>query len=32
MGLAEATMTEADFHRLWEAFFSRKIEELLNRP
>jgi RNA polymerase sigma factor (sigma-70 family) len=32
MGLAESTMTEADFHRLWEAYFSREIEKVLNRP
>ena len=32
MGLDEATMTEADFHRLWEAFFSREIEKILDRP
>jgi RNA polymerase sigma factor (sigma-70 family) len=32
MGLAESTMTEADFHRLWEAFFDREIEKTLNRP
>ena len=23
MGLKESTMTEADFYRLWEAFFGR---------
>jgi RNA polymerase sigma factor (sigma-70 family) len=32
MGLDESTMTEADFHRLWEAFFNREIEKTLNRP
>lgn len=32
MGLDEATMTEADFHRLWEAFFGREIEKILNHP
>jgi len=32
MGLEEATMTQADFHRLWEAFFGREIEKVLNRP
>ena len=32
MGLAESTMTEADFHRLWEVFFDREIEKTLNRP
>jgi RNA polymerase sigma factor (sigma-70 family) len=32
MGLEESTMTEADFHRLWEAFFGREIEKILNRP
>ncbi len=31
MGLAESTMTEADFHRLWEVFFGREIEKVLNR-
>jgi thiol-disulfide isomerase/thioredoxin len=31
MGLSESTMTEADFHRLWEAYFSREIEKLLDR-
>jgi thiol-disulfide isomerase/thioredoxin len=30
MGLAESTMTEADFHRLWEAYFSRQIERVLD--
>ena len=29
MGLDESTMTEADFYRLWEAFFSREIEKVL---
>jgi hypothetical protein len=32
MGLDESTMTEADFYRLWEVFFSREIEKILNRP
>ena len=32
MGLDESTMTEADFYRLWEAFFGREIEKVLNRP
>ena len=32
MGLDESTMTETDFHRLWEAFFSREVEKVLNRP
>ncbi len=32
MGLDESTMTEADFYRLWEVFFSREIEKVLNRP
>ena len=32
MGLDAATMAEADFYRLWEAFFSRKIEKVLSRP
>jgi RNA polymerase sigma factor (sigma-70 family) len=32
MGLDEKTMTEADFYRLWEAFFSREIDEVLKRP
>ncbi len=31
MGLSESTMTEADFHRLWEAYFSREIEKILDR-
>ncbi len=31
MGLSESTMTEADFHRLWEAYFSREIEKALDR-
>ena len=31
MGLNESTMTEADFHRLWEAYFSREIEKALDR-
>ncbi len=31
MGLSESTMTEADFHRLWEAYFSREIENSLTR-
>ena len=29
MGLDESTMTEADFYRLWEAFFSREVEKVL---
>ena len=32
MGLDESTMTEADFHRLWEAFFSREVQKVLDRP
>ena len=32
MGLDESTMTEADFYRLWEAFFGREIERVLDRP
>ncbi len=32
MGLDESTMTEADFHRLWEVFFGREIEKILDRP
>jgi thiol-disulfide isomerase/thioredoxin len=32
MGLEESTMTEADFHRLWEAYFDRQIEKIRNRP
>jgi thiol-disulfide isomerase/thioredoxin len=32
MGLDEATMTEADFHRLWEAFFGRQVEGILDAP
>ena len=31
MGLDESTMTEADFHRLWEAFFGREVEKVLDR-
>ena len=31
MGFSESTMTEADFHRLWEAYFSREIEKALDR-
>jgi thiol-disulfide isomerase/thioredoxin len=31
MGLSESTMTEAGFHRLWEAYFSREIEKILDR-
>ena len=31
MGLNESTMKEADFHRLWEAYFSREIEKALDR-
>jgi hypothetical protein len=31
MGLNESTMKEADFHRLWEAYFSREIEKALER-
>jgi RNA polymerase sigma factor (sigma-70 family) len=32
MGLDESTMTKADFQRLWEAFFSREVEKVLDRP
>jgi RNA polymerase sigma factor (sigma-70 family) len=32
MGLNESTMTEKDFYRLWEAFFSREIDRVLKRP
>jgi RNA polymerase sigma factor (sigma-70 family) len=32
MGLDESTMTEVDFYRLWETFFGREIEKVLNRP
>jgi len=32
MGLEQATMTKADFYRLWEAFVGREIEKILNRP
>ena len=32
MGLEESTMTEVDFRRLWEAFFDREIEKVVNRP
>ena len=31
-GLDESTMTDAELHRLWEAFFGAKIEKILNRP
>jgi hypothetical protein len=29
VGLDETTMTPDQFHRLWEAFFSREIEKVL---
>ena len=32
MGIDESTMTPADFYRLWEAFFSREVEKVLDRP
>jgi thiol-disulfide isomerase/thioredoxin len=32
MGLEESTMTPDQFQRLFEAFFSREVEEVLNRP
>ena len=32
MGLNESTMTESDFNWLFEAFFDREIEKVLNRP
>ena len=32
LGLHEATMTEEGFHRLWEAYFGRELEKILNRP
>jgi thiol-disulfide isomerase/thioredoxin len=32
MGLNEATMSESDLYRLWEAYFSREIEKVMNRP
>jgi RNA polymerase sigma factor (sigma-70 family) len=32
MGLDESTMTEKDLYRLWETFFGREIEKVLNRP
>jgi hypothetical protein len=32
MGLDESTMTESEFHRLWEAFFGREIDKVLKRP
>jgi hypothetical protein len=32
MGLDEATMTENDLYRLFEAVYVREIEKVLNRP
>jgi RNA polymerase sigma factor (sigma-70 family) len=32
MGLEESTMTESDLNRLFEAFYDREIEKVLNRP
>ena len=32
MGLDESSMSESDFHRLWEAFFGRQIERVLDVP
>ena len=32
MEIDESTMTQADFYRLWEAFFSREVEKVLDRP
>jgi RNA polymerase sigma factor (sigma-70 family) len=32
MSLDESTMTPADFYRLWEAYFSREVEKVLDRP
>jgi RNA polymerase sigma factor (sigma-70 family) len=32
MGLDESAMTEKDFYRLWEAFFGRAIDNVLQRP
>jgi hypothetical protein len=32
MGLDQSTMTESDFHRLWEAYFGREIDKVLKRP
>jgi RNA polymerase sigma factor (sigma-70 family) len=32
MGLDQSTMTESDFHRLWEAHFGREIDTVLKRP
>ncbi len=32
MGLDESRMSESDFHRLWEAFFGREIERVVNLP
>ena len=32
MRLDESTMTESDFYRLWEAFYAREIDKVLNRP
>jgi hypothetical protein len=31
MGLSESTMTESDFHRVWEAFFGQAIDAVLKR-
>jgi thiol-disulfide isomerase/thioredoxin len=32
MGLDESKMTQADFYRLWEAFFTREVQKVLDRP
>jgi RNA polymerase sigma factor (sigma-70 family) len=32
MGIQESTMTKEQFQQLWEDFFGRKIEKVLNRP
>ena len=31
MTRSQCLMTKADFHRLWEAYFSREIEKVLDR-
>jgi thiol-disulfide isomerase/thioredoxin len=32
MGIQESTMTKEQFQQLWEDFFGREIEKVLNRP
>jgi thiol-disulfide isomerase/thioredoxin len=32
MGIDESKMTPADLYRLWEAYFSREVEKVLDRP